>query len=104
MVIRACYFHGAAAVLAILSFAFWIQFHYKIGPIAINMSRVLLDVFTMLFILIVVIVSFSVGLAFVHATINYVQNHEATPPEYVFDVILLFAWATLAPGPPGKMT
>ena len=46
-------------------------------------------------------VALSVGLAFVHSTINFVINNNTTQPDYVLQLMLQFGWSTLAPGPPG---
>ena len=53
----ACYLHALAAVMAVASILYWVQFHYKIGPTAINMSRVVIDVTTMFVIYILIIKS-----------------------------------------------
>ena len=102
MLLWACYLHAFAAIMAVFSIMYWVQFHYKMGPIAINMSRVILDVITMLVIFLLHTFAFSVGLAFVHSTIDYVLNSSTTHPSYVFQLMLEFGWSILAPGPPGK--
>ena len=47
MFLWACYLHAFAAVMAVGGIMYWVQFHYKMGPVAINISRILLDVVTM---------------------------------------------------------
>ena len=102
MLLWACYLHAFAAVMAVGSIMYWVQFHYKMGPVAINISRILLDVVTMFVIFMLINFAFSVGLAFVHSTVDYALNNSTTPPSYVLQLMLDFGWATLAPGPPGK--
>ena len=46
MLLWACYLHAFAAVMAVGGIMYWVQFHYKMGPVAINISRILLDVVT----------------------------------------------------------
>ena len=103
MLLWACYLHAFAAILAVFGLIYWVQFHYKMGPIAINMSRVILDVITMFVIYMLINFAFAVGLAHVHSTIDYVVNNSTTHQDYVLQLMLEFGWATLAPGPPGKM-
>ena len=104
MLLWACYLHAFAAVMVVGGIMYWVQFHYKMGPVAINISRILLDVVTMAVIFMLINFAFSVGLAFVHSTVDYVVNNSTTPPSYVLHLMLDFGWATLAPGPPGSKT
>ena len=87
--------------MAVASILYWVQFHYKIGPTAINMSRVIIDVVTMLVIYILINSAFAVGLSFVHSTYEYVVNNSSISSSYVFTLMLQFGWSTLAPGPLG---
>ena len=98
----ACYLHALAAVMAVASIMYWVQFHYKIGPTAINMSRVVIDVVTMFVIYLLINFAFAVGLSFVHSTYEYVLNNSSKSSSYTFELMLQFGWSTLAPGPPGK--
>ena len=98
----ACYLHALAAVMAVASILYWVQFHYKIGPTAINVSRVVIDVVTMFVIYILINFAFAVGLSFVHSTYEYVANNSSMSTSHVFTLMLQFGWSTLAPGPPGN--
>jgi hypothetical protein len=47
LILTASTFHGFAAIMSLVGLLYWFQFHSTIGPIVINLSRVTLDIFTM---------------------------------------------------------
>ena len=55
---------------------YWLQLHEKIGPVVINMSRVLIDIFSMIGAFTLVALAFTSGLVFILTT-------EVSPPKKV---------------------
>ncbi len=56
-----CFF-AVATIMACTRFLYWFQLEDKMGPIIIQLSRVIIDVFTFILVLVVLLVSFTMAL------------------------------------------
>ena len=54
-----------SATSSLLKLMYWFQLHDKVGPIVLNVSRVMTDIVTIFFVYIVTIVAYTVGLVLV---------------------------------------
>ena len=96
---------------------YWFQLHDKVGPIVLNVSRVMTDIVTIFFVYIVTIVAYTVGLVLVDKSVKmsntsathvnasefglgqYVNwNSTSDSGTTVRDTIMTLFWATLGPG------
>ena len=113
-----------SATSSLLKLMYWFQLHDKVGPIVLNVSRVMTDIVTIFFVYIVTIVAYTVGLVLVrnidlsglvgiskslhnetHDNASefglgqYVDwNSTSDSGTTVRDTIMTLFWATLGPG------
>ncbi len=100
LLLTACYFHSMSAIMAVCSLLFWLQFHHKIGPVAINISRVTLDLFTMAAIYVLITFGFSLGLTLSNSSRLFIRRNETSSYNATMIIMKDMFWSTLSPGPP----
>ena len=66
-----------SATSSLLKLMYWFQLHDKVGPIVLNVSRVMTDIVTIFFVYIVTIVAYTVGLVLVDKSVK-MSNTSAT--------------------------
>ena len=64
-------FLAFSATQAISRLMYWLQLHEKIGPVVINMSRVIVDIFSLMGSYLLICLAFASGLVFVMTTEHY---------------------------------
>ena len=90
---------------------YWLQLHEKIGPVVINMSRVLIDIFSMVGTYVLVAFAFTSGLVFIISTEHYTKSKRVLLNSTVYDntnvtayttkfqeTFILLIWTILDPG------
>ena len=90
---------------------YWLQLHEKIGPVVINMSRVLVDIFSMVGTYVLVAFAFTSGLVFIISTEHYTKSKRVLLNSTVYDntnvtayttkfqeTFILLIWTILDPG------
>ena len=99
------------STLSLNRLVYWFQLHDKVGPIVINVSRVIIDIFTITTTYVASLLAFSVGLVFVITTDHVVELEKpaaANATTHALDtyfatfkrtLVTLF-WSVLGPGKP----
>ncbi len=103
-------FLAMTATLSLNRLMYWLQLNERVGPIVINMARILNDILTIASTYVLVCLAFSAGLIFILSTESYTNNvarlnstgAEINYTAYVHnfgDVMYLLFWTVLDPGP-----
>jgi hypothetical protein len=103
-------FWAFASTQALMRLIYWVQLHEKVGPVVINMSRVIVDIFSIAGSYLLIALSFSTGLVFILTTEHYRNNYAALNSagaktnytayaESFSKMFYLLFWTTLDPGP-----
>ena len=98
--------------MAFLRLLYWFQLSERFGPVVLNITRVFMDICTILSTYLVTLLAFSFGLVFLLSTdVHSIDGKNPTfaaainkinISEYAsnyFDISLVMFWATVAPGP-----
>ena len=98
----------SGATLALFRIVYWLQLNSRVGPVVINITRVGLDLTTIISTYLATLIAFSLGIFFVlnsptHSTINVTQ-HEHQGEEHSENALfsnelMVMFWAVLNPGP-----
>ena len=105
------YIIGSTCALAFT--AIWLQLHKHLGPLVINLTRVAIDVATILCNFFLVLVSFSLAVIFVlsvnaypyktsmvdQESRNYTDNEEDMTFDKIRQIVSVMFWVFLDPGP-----
>ena len=96
------------ATLALFRIVYWLQLNSRVGPVVINITRVGLDLTTIISTYLATLIAFSLGIFFVlnsptHSTINatlHKNQEEAHSGQTLFsNELMVMFWAVLNPGP-----
>ena len=102
---------AAVSTMSLNRIMYWLQLHEKMGPIVINMNRIVRDILTMAGSYLIICVGFSAGLVFAlsnhHDYVNnYIRLNSTGPNPNVTayvqnfsDTMKILFWTILDPGP-----
>ncbi len=68
-------FFAIAATTALMRLIYWFQLNEKVGPVIINMSRVIVDIFSIVGTYLLIAISFTSGLVFILTSENYHKRY-----------------------------
>ena len=104
---NANFFIISGATLALFRIVYWLQLNSRVGPIVINITRVALDLTTIISTYLATLIAFSLGIFFVlnspiHSASNDQTNSAISSDElhisFSSELMVMF-WAVLNPGP-----
>jgi hypothetical protein len=101
---------ATAATLSVLKLLYWMQMHDRVGPVVINISKVVIDILTMVGILALMLLGFGFGFTFILHSSTYVtlngtmpmsnsltENNSSTADLWI--IVQILFWKILDPGP-----
>ena len=101
-------FLAIATTQSIIRWIYWLQLSERIGPLVINISRVIMDIFSVAGSYVLIALAFTFGLVFVLAYENYYKELKkndvnGTIPYHVYatsfkEILIILAWSVLDPG------
>ncbi len=92
--------YGMAATSTTLSLLYWLQLHDRMGPLVINLRRVIFDVVTMAVIFAIIYFAFCAGITFLFYSTLQDTSASAATNHSSFTLMQDFFWALLDPGQP----
>ena len=91
---------GIAVTLSIIRVIYWLQLQEKLGPLVINISRVILSIFSVLTTYILILLAFTAGLVFIAQSEDF--KHRKLDNANLFTTfpttIYILFWKILDPG------
>ena len=91
---------GIAVTLSIIRVIYWLQLQEKMGPLVINISRVILSIFSVLITYILVLLAFTAGLVFIVQSEDF--DHQKLDNANLFTsfptTMYILLWKILDPG------